>query len=189
MTSSDNANKNKNNWAPFGLRAGMLLNEIEGRLMMKSGSSTYLFSDVPMPHSEFDFYILEIPPEIGLIKVSAQGRSINVDRFGNNIKQVFNEMRERFNKKYKKSNLTDKLSEGSFLDNPQNWLLSLQRGERTFGCTWSKESGATLPCSVSRIILAVIVDDEGDGRIVVSYLLNNYSETEFAKFADTNNIF
>jgi len=129
-------------WAgPFGFEHGMTKDEITtlvGRqsLVKIVNGNIYEFSTAPRPYEAFEFYLLMISPEKGLVKVWAISRDVDTGTDGEQLKKKFQEIQTFVSETYGKGETYDSLKAGSIWSAPKDWMLGLLKEERSLACTW-----------------------------------------------------
>jgi len=90
----------------------------------------YQISTVPQEHSAFESYVVKIGPESGLCQIKAVGKDINTNTFGLEVKWAFDSMESKLKKSYGEADRQNFLLDGSFLDEPKDWMPGLIKKER-----------------------------------------------------------
>jgi hypothetical protein len=91
---------------PFGFHRGMTRNEViqlvgEGAInAVNSKDDALSLTTAPKPHPSLARYSLLISPSSGLLKIIATTDTIQTDRFGDEVKLVYNELLRALEAKY-----------------------------------------------------------------------------------------
>jgi hypothetical protein len=126
--------------APFGFDYGMSKEQIFKLLgsesLIKVEGDNYYFSKAPKPNEAFEFYVLTISSEKGLLKVTAVSKDIDTDVYGDDLLRQFAEINRPLSKTYGKGEEFDLLKAGSIWSEEKQWMMALLRGERQFARSW-----------------------------------------------------
>jgi hypothetical protein len=89
---------------PFGLRMGMSRTELQPLIdkTFQEQSPGVLAVKVPKPHPDFETYLVIVSPTHGLCRISALGKNISMNSFGDQVKDSFTEMRQVLEGRYGK---------------------------------------------------------------------------------------
>ena len=171
---------------PFGLWMGMTLSDFEDRPRELSTPYRYITSVVPKPHSAFESYALQIPPQAGLSWIKAIGTNVSTNGYGTDLKNSFGSMANKLNRTYGKSKQTDLHLAGCVWSEPQYWMQALLSKERYFSSEWSKETGAVLSDGLVSVWLMVAASDTSTGFLNIEYLFDNHTvaDAEVAALED-----
>lgn len=126
--------------APFGFEYGMSKEQIIKLLgsesLVKVDGDTYQFSKAPKPNDAFEFYMLTISPEKGLLKVAAVSKDIDTSVYGEELVRQFEEIDGALSKTYGEGETYDFLKAGSIWNKDRQWMMSLLSGERELASAW-----------------------------------------------------
>jgi len=126
--------------APFGFENGMTKEQIIKLLgsesLVKVEGDTYQFRKAPQPNDRFEFYILTISPERGLLKVAAVSKDIETSVYGEELRQEFEEIKGGLTKTYGEGDTFDFLKAGSIWDEDKQWMMALLSRERELASAW-----------------------------------------------------
>jgi hypothetical protein len=126
--------------APFGFEYGMSKEQIIKLLgsesLVKVEGDTYQFSKAPKPNDAFEFYVLTISPEKGLLKVAAVSKDIDTSVYGDDLARHFAEINRDLSKTYGEAKEFDFLKAGSIWSEDRQWMMALLSGERELASAW-----------------------------------------------------
>lgn len=191
--------------SPFGLKMGMTIEEIAEvcetePITIKDG--IYLVKPINS-HPIFDYYAVYITDQTGLYQIRAMSSSIQTNKYGTELKNAFNNVKDRIAKTYGKPQVTDEYikkenpykifqqgtngEQNSIYDNiykmleqsEDKWFYSLKEGEYELYAVWGKNT--KLKDNIDVIALECKYVDgfyEGNGRLVLTYYFNNYDSVE-----------
>ena len=169
--------------APFGLKMGMTVEEIAEQC---EEEPSYFEDDIyfvkPIKkHPLFDYYAVYVNEKTGLYQIRAISSPITTNKFGTELKNAFNSLKDRIAKTYGKPKVTDKYSNSSYSYYQQDeyWFYSLREGSRELSAVWGYDSALSdelesvaLKCTVSSGFY------EGTGQLVLYYDFKNTSAVE-----------
>src|SRR5580704_8987029 len=104
--------------APFGFEYGMTKDQIMTLLGRQSlvkvvNGNVFEFSTAPKPYEAFEFYLVMISPEKGLVKVWAISHDVETSTDGEQLKKKFQEIQAFVSKTYGNGETRDLLRAGS----------------------------------------------------------------------------
>jgi hypothetical protein len=91
---------------------------------------------VPKPHPDFETYLVIVSPTHGLCRISALGKNISMNSFGDQVKDSFTEMRQVLEGRYGQPEVFDYLKVGSIWKDADDWAMALSEEERTLAAVW-----------------------------------------------------
>ena len=169
--------------SPFGLKKGMTLEEIAEQCETEPEFvKDDIYSITPIKkHPLFTTYYVCINEKIGLYKIQAITNSISTNKYGTELKEAFNDIKDRIAKTYNKPIVTDRLIKtvNSYYQKEEKWFYTLQEGSRELSATWG--TSEELKDDLDIIKLYCIASGglyEGSSRIYLTYTFNNTSEIE-----------
>ena len=169
--------------APFGLKMGMTVEEIAEQCEEEPSyfeDDIYLVKPIKK-HPLFDYYAVYVNEKTGLYQIRAISSLITTNKFGTELKNAFNSLKDRIAKTYGKPKVTDKYSNSSdsYYQQDEYWFYSLREGSRELSAVWGYDSALSdelesvaLECTVSRGFY------EGTGQLVLYYYFKNTSAVE-----------
>jgi hypothetical protein len=145
---------------PFGFEKGMTREQVIkllGKSAVRDGelSSKDILTvlTAPKPHPGFAEYVLTISPRMGLVKVSAVGKTINTGDDGLDLRRTFDDVVEAISKKYgNPTGTTDHCNGGTGCDASEYWMMSLLDKNRSLRAFW------TPPKERVAHVVAILVD-------------------------------
>jgi hypothetical protein len=160
---------------PFGFRQGMTfdeLKEIDPDISLLS-DDIYVVN-APKPSPLFDFYAVCIHKIEGLYSVTAF-KSVETNVFGTTLKSNYEDIVDGISGIYgEPTSNRDYLFPGSIWDEPEDYMMSLAKEERTLFSLW--DLGAVDNGGLEEIILNVTADSINDGNITLGYKFKNFDK-------------
>lgn len=164
---------------PFGLRMGDSVSQVRARGILLQPTSiryTYNTESLPEGNVRFDGYTLIIAPRSGLCSVIGWKHGIIDTPAGNATRVEYDSLFRALTAKYGDSRSYDFLSSGSILDKPDQWMISLKKGERVMRSEWSEKRGSLLPQNLRTILLIAFARSASEGIISVAYAMRNIDD-------------
>ena len=169
--------------SPFGLKMGMTINEIaqqcEGEpTFFKDG--IYLIKPIKS-HPLFEYYAVYVNDKTGLYQIRAISAPINANKFGTELKNAFNNVKDRIAKTYGTPKINDRYNNTAnpYYQKDEYWFYSLREGSRELSAVWGYNSSlednldtVALECSVTSGFY------EGTGQLILYYNFNNTANVE-----------
>ena len=135
---------------PFGLKMGMTLEDIT---LVCEEEPKHVYDDVyyikPVKkHPLFETYKVFVHEEKGLYKIEAMSSLIYSNKFGTELKESFNEVKNRIAKTYGTPMIYDKYNKSADSDysNEEYWFYALNKGYRSLYASWGE--GYLLPDNI-----------------------------------------
>jgi len=126
--------------APFGFEYGtpkeQIIKLLGSESLIKVEGDAYYFSTAPKPNEAFEYYVLTISPEKGLLKVTAVTKDVDTNVYGDDLLRQFAEISRALSKTYGTGEEFDFLKAGSIWSEDRQWMMALLRGEREFARSW-----------------------------------------------------
>lgn len=163
---------------PFGLEVGLTKKNIEdmtGIELKPVADSPELYSATSLPkqNGDFELYGLVISPKAGLCEIRAVGKSIDTDSYGIALKTKYNELNDSLNSIYGDSKKTDFLLSGSIWKEPQDWMMSLLKGERYLTAAWGDSKQSPLKNNLQAVNVEARANSSDKGYVYLQYTFNN----------------
>jgi hypothetical protein len=164
--------------APFGLKMGMTIEEIEKQCEEKPEflkDDMYLVKPIKK-HPLFSDYVVYVDEEKGLYQIRAISDSVKCNKYGTEIQNKFNSVKDRISKVYGEPEIIDKVDSNisSLMQRDEYWFDTLQDGSRQLTAVWGEEN--KLADDLINIFLDCISDspsyDEKAHLILVYYFVN-----------------
>jgi hypothetical protein len=162
---------------PFGLSMGLRIEDLEIS-MTEVKPCIYRAETLPKKHSAFQYYYLQITPVQGLAWVKSIGNTISTNPYGHELQSSFEEMKNKLEKIYGRSEAIDFLMYDSIWNEPRDWMQAIQNGERRLAAKWENSRGNQLPSNLSNIFLYVAAEDTYSGYIAIEYAFENQEASE-----------
>ncbi|RFS79015.1 hypothetical protein D0U00_11880 [Leclercia adecarboxylata] len=168
---------------PFGLQAGLTKKNIEdmtGEVLkpVDGKVNLYMLSAAPKKNPDFESFGLLISPEAGLCQIRAIGKDINSDSYGIALKTKFDELSNTLKSIYGDGKKTDFLLSGSIWKDPNDWMMSLTKGERVLMMEWKGSNDAMMKNKISEVGMDVRANNSSSGYVFLQYTFTNNSVCE-----------
>ncbi len=166
-TNSEAATKARGNPSgPFGFEYGMTREEIIkliGKQAVKETTGdTMDVTTAPKPHPVFESYVLTFSADKGLLAVSALGKDVPTNVFGEEVHSQFLELRAALSKIYGDPSLTaDEVQAGSIWNDPQDWMMGLLKKERSVVSIWNLKSAPVNHIAMIMVKAAALSQEKG----------------------------
>lgn len=158
-------------WAgPFGTEMGDSPEKFTGleKYGQHWGLDVYITANPPQKHSSFEKYIFGFH-EAKLAIIVATTQDYGDDRYGYTARSKYDIVKKQLTEKYGKPLCSESLNVGSIWDQPQDFSTSINKNERTHGCTWRKE----LPDNLESIHLQIATKNRNTTYLVLRYAYKN----------------
>ena len=164
----------------FGLSMGASVATLEAsgiRLDTTSTKFVFVADSVPLPTPWIDRYYLTITPGAGLCKVMGQGWIHEDDSSGTDLRTSFKTIRLGLEvvSGYGAGERIDLLQDGAQWTAPDQWMMSVNAGERALGEIWPADSNGRLSSDVHSMLLRVNAVSADAGFLSLSFEGNNFS--------------
>jgi hypothetical protein len=164
---------------PFGLQSGLTVEEVKRSVPDLTPDDNkpgwYSATNVPTPHPSFDSYRLAFSTKSGLCVLSGIGKNITSGSSGAEVQAAFEDLATALSERYGHGKKYDFYT-GASSGNPQYWMMNLKEKDRVFAMLWGKDTGATLPATISGIGLDANALDMETGYISVRYEFSNVAD-------------
>lgn len=144
--------------APFGLKMGMTLEDItevcSGTEPKHIEHDCYYISPTKK-HPLFKRYIAFVDNEKGLYCLKAISNDIQTNKYGEELKNEFANIKERISKTYGKPRIIDKLEPDYLHKDEKYWLYAIEEGGRTYAAVWQSNSKTQLKDDLTYITIYV----------------------------------
>ena len=161
----------------FGFPTGASVTSLEaGGIRVDTTSASFVFipDSIPAPEDGFYRYYVTITPGAGLCKVLGNGDMYESDSTGAKLRAALETVRTALESRYGAGERIDYLQDGSHLTAPDQWMMSVNAGERAFGEIWPADSNATLSPGVQSLLLRVNAVSADAGYLSLSYAGSNF---------------
>lgn len=169
--------------APFGLKMGMTIDEIGEQCEEEPSfvkDDIYLIKPVKK-HPLFEYYAVYVNEKTGLYQIRAISLPIVSNKFGTELKDAFNNVKDRIAKTYGKPKIIDRYNStaDSYYQKDEYWFYALREGSRELSAAWGYNS--SLADNLDTVALECSVTDgfyDGTGQLILYYYFNNISGVE-----------
>lgn len=166
------------NAAPFGLKMGMTMDEVlvasNGTPLKPAPERKDAYSFVPAkPHPLFSRYYVLIDNKVGLYGIIAIGDELELDDYGTQIKDAFNNATTRVSKTYGNPLITDTIEPDTLLKDERYWSDAFHDGARKLSATWPYNANGTLGDNLLRIMITAVSTGYQTGCVVLTYSFTN----------------
>lgn len=169
--------------APFGLEMGMTIEEIAEQC---EGEPEFLENDIYLikpkkSHPVFSAYGVYVNQNVGLYQIRAISDEIKTNRYGTELQNAFNNVKDRISKTYGTPEIYDDVDRNisSHYQEDEYWFYTLREGSRELYATWGESEPLSdnldlvaLECSTTRGF------DEGFGQLALYYYFSNVNSVE-----------
>ena len=150
---------------PFGIEQGMQKNQL--KIVRGSGDFKYQIQP-PKQHPDFKIYRVTLHPSTGVCRLFVMGKTISANAYGEQLRSQFNKIKGQLEQTYGKNKVHDYLKTGSMWKEPQEWMQSLNQGERVLSAFWDKEAGSSMKDNIKQIGLHVMSLDTSSALSLVN---------------------
>ena len=170
---------------PFGLAMGMTKEMFNGRLT-QAKTGLYFLDKPPIPHDQFESYVVKIGENSGLCWIKGIGKSVASNGYGMQLKGAFDEFETKLDKRYGVHERTDFLMPASIWNDPQDWMMGLVKADRYLMSAW-KGGKTSLPNDLSTIALIAQAESSSSGYLALEYSFSNKEacDTEIKQVDDS----
>jgi len=169
--------------APFGLKMGMSIDEISAQCEEEPSlvkDDVYLVKP-KKNHPLFSYYAVYVNEKTGLYQIRAISESVKTNKYGAEIQNAFNSVKDRIAKTYGKPKVVDKVDSNilDLLQKNEYWFRTLKEGSRILSAIWGEKT--QLADSLETVALDCIADDgylDGTAHLVLYYYFSNAKSVE-----------
>lgn len=169
--------------APFGLKMGMTIEEIAEQC---ENEPTHIKDDIYLvqpikSHPVFSHYAVYVNEKTGLYQIRAISSSITTNKYGTELQNTFNNVKDRIAKTYGKPKIIDKVDSEIYSHHQKDeyWFYTLREGSRQLYAVWGQNT--SLADNLESVALEcshLSGFDEGTGQLILYYYFNNTSSVE-----------
>ena len=169
--------------APFGLEMGMTIEEIAQECedypaFVEDG--IYLVTPLKK-HPLFSTYAVYVHENVGLYQIRALSDFITCNRYGTELQNAFNNVKDRVAKTYGNPRVINKVDPAisSFLQEDEYWFRTLREGSRQLSAIWGEK--VELADGLVSVALDCVAESgysDGRGRLVLYYYFSNAQSVE-----------
>ena len=166
--------------APFGLKMGMTIDEIAEQC---EEEPSFIEDDIywikPIKsHPIFSYYAVYVSEKTGLYQIRAISDSVTCNKYGTEIQNAFNSVKDRISKTYGKPRIINKVDStiSSFLQKDEYWFQTLKDGARQLSAIWGEKTELT--DNLISVALECVADNYEDAHLVLYYYFTNSTSVE-----------
>ena len=170
--------------APFGLKMGMTIDEIAEQC---EEEPSFVKDDIywvkPIKsHPLFSYYAVYVSEKTGLYQIRAISDSVTCNKYGTEIQNAFNSVKDRIAKTYGKPRIINKVDStiSSFLQKDEYWFYTLKDGARQLSAIWGEKT--ELADNLIYVALDCVADNDiyhyEDAHLVLYYYFTNSTSVE-----------
>jgi hypothetical protein len=131
---------------------------------------------VPIPNSEFDFYIAKATSQTGICSVLGLGKTHENDSYGIDIRSTYEHLQDAMTAKYGLFKSYDFLSAGSIWKNPNDSAMAFYKHEKHLASFWSSEYSSINLGNLESIGLIVHALNSSDTYLNLKYEFKNINK-------------
>ena len=168
--------------APFGFKMSMTIEEIAEQCEEEPAfikDDIYLVKPIKK-HPFFYYYTVYINEKTGLYQIRAISDSVTCNKYGTEIQNAFNTVKDRIAKTYGRPIIIDKLDSSSIWKGDNYWFRSLEDGARQLSAIWGEKT--ELADGLSTVALDCVADNDAfhyeDAHLVLYYYFENANSVE-----------
>ena len=170
--------------APFGLKMGMTIEEIAEQCEEEPSfvkDDIYLVKPIKK-HPLFSYYAVYVNEKTGLYQIRAISDSVTCNKYGTEIQNAFNSVKDRIAKAYGKPRIVNKVDSAisSFLQKDEYWFRTLKDGSRQLSAIWGEKT--ELADNLVSVALDCVADNDiyhyEDAHLVLYYYFTNTGAVE-----------
>ena len=170
--------------APFCLKMGMTIEEIAEQC---EEEPSFVKDDIYLvkpkkKHPLFSYYAVYVNEKTGLYQIRAISDSVTCNKYGTEIQNAFNSVKDRIAKTYGKPRIKNKVDSAisSFLQKDEYWFRTLKDGSRQLSAIWGEKT--ELADNLVSVALDCVADNDvyhyEDAHLVLYYYFNNANSVE-----------
>lgn len=168
--------------APFGFKMGMTIDEISEQC---EEEPSFMKDDVYLvkpkkSHPLFSYYAVYVSEKTGLYQIRAISDSVTCNKYGAEIQNAFNSVKDRIAKTYGKPRIIDKVDSNSSFKENNYWFYSLQQGARQLSAIWGEKT--SLADNLETVALDCVADTDflsyEKAHLVLYYYFSNAKSVE-----------
>ena len=166
--------------APFGLKMGMTIDEIAEQCEEEPSfvkDDIYWIKPIKS-HPLFSYYAVYVSEKTGLYQIRAISDSVTCNKYGTEIQNAFNSVKDRISKTYGKPRIINKVDStiSSFLQKDEDWFHTLKDGARQLSAIWGENTELT--DNLISVALDCVADNYEGAHLVLYYYFPNSTTVE-----------
>ena len=129
-------------------------------------------------HPLFSYYAVYVSEKTGLYQIRAISDSVTCNKYGTEIQNAFNSVKDRISKTYGKPRIINKVDStiSSFLQKDEYWFQTLKDGARQLSAIWGEKTELT--DNLISVALECVADNYEDAHLVLYYYFTNSTSVE-----------
>ncbi|MQP65564.1 hypothetical protein GE253_09420 [Niveispirillum sp. SYP-B3756] len=131
-------------------------------------------------HPAFESYIANIHPDTGMCMIRGVGITKRNDKYGIEVRRVFEDLREQLSRVYGSSDLFNHIKTDGIWKDDDEWMMAIYKKERSYQASWDNESHAQLKDGIIEILLSVSALSDSSGYVTVQYRFSNWDKCKAA---------
>ena len=157
-------------WAgSFGIEMGWTLEDLDTHgITYEKYDQDYnitIYDVVPVStHHDFESYYVKIDTEKGIFEISAIGVDISTSVYGTELKSAYEKIRNQVSIAYGTPEEYDYVNYGSIWDEPEDWMMALELGERSLLSFWETDYS-----NIEVVMLEVDALSDTEGYLHLGY--------------------
>lgn len=169
--------------APFGLKMGMSLDEISKQCEEEPSlikDEIYLVKPIKK-HPIFQYYAVYVNSKTGLYQIRAVSDSITCNKYGTEIQNAFDNVKNRISKTYGKPIIYDNFDPSLplYYQKDDHWFCTLREGSRELSASWGENE--SLSDDLDSVVLECMADSgymDGTANLILYYYFKNSNSVE-----------
>ena len=162
---------------PFGVEMGMSKADLgisNASQMLAEGTFKWKVESLPKNSRFFEYYIVQVTPQNGLCYLKAVGQDVSTSAYGTSLRTAFDKVNNQLQKKYSGGTNADFLRSGSIWDEPEDFMMGLQKSERVLAAYYDEEEGSTMVEGVTKAYLTANAASSDSGWVSINYVFENH---------------
>ena len=170
--------------APFGLKMGMTLDEIAEQC---EEEPSFMKDDIYLvkpkkSHPLFSYYAVYVNEKTGLYQIRAISDSVTCNKYGTEIQNAFNSVKDRIAKTYGKPRIINKVdsSLSEYMRQDKMWFDNLKNGAQQLSAIWGEKTELT--DNLETVALDCVADTDfisyDKAHLVLYYYFSNAKSVE-----------
>jgi len=155
--------------APFGIEPGSRLSSLK---TIDDDTGPFYTVSPPTPHPLFATYSVLYTPEEGVCAIRAIGELVDDDRYGNELKSKFQQVKSALDKKYGTGTMNDRLLQGALWSEVNEFMMAIKKNERIFQAEWATTTSDS--DDLRDIIISIVSISSDSGALSLQYRFLNY---------------
>lgn len=169
--------------APFGLEIGMTIDEIAAECEVEPefvDDGIYLVTPLKK-HPLFSTYAVYVHENVGLYQIRAISDFITCNKYGTELQNAFNNVKDRVAKTYGNPRVINKVDPAisTYLKEDEYWFYTLEEGSRQLSAIWGEK--VELSDGLVSVALDCVTNSgvyDGNGYLVLYYVFFNAETVE-----------